>query len=285
MTAFDPRTTPARPDVAAESLRGKIPAKRYAAGREMVVAEGSAPLRSAPHKASLLDTELLFGERFTVYDEKDGWAWGQAATDAYVGCVPSAALSPAGGAPTHRVTALASHLYSAPDVKAAHRSILSIGARLCVTGTAERFALVDAPGAPAFVPLKHIAPLGDWANDFVAVAEGFLGAPYLWGGRTPQGLDCSALVQLSLAETGRAFPRDSDQQQQVGTRLGPGVRKDLRRGDLLHWTNHVAIALGADRLIHANGADMAVTVEDVDAAIARIAASGDGGALLDINRL
>ncbi|MFO1186069.1 MAG: NlpC/P60 family protein [Alphaproteobacteria bacterium] len=282
---FDPRTTPARPDLAAESLRGRVEARRYSAGRSMLMAAGSAPLRHAPNDGALLDTEILFGELFTVYDEKGGWSWGQAAVDSYVGYVPSAALSPAPGPqPTHRVTALASHLYSAPDVRAPHRLALSLGARLRVSGTAERFAIVDMPDAPAFVPMQHIAPFAERAEDFVAVAERFLAAPYLWGGRTAQGLDCSALVQLSLAEAGQLFPRDSDQQQQVGMRLGTGALKDLRRGDLLFWKNHVAIAVGPSRLIHANGTAMAVTIDAVGDVIDRSAA-GDGGALLDINRL
>lgn len=284
MSAFDPRTTPARPDIAAESLRGRVAAERYSPGRTMMVLTGSAPLRHAPAHEALLDTELLFGERFTVYDEKHGWAWGQAAADSYVGYVPSSALSPEDASPTHRVTALASHLYSAPDVKAPPFAVLSIGARLNVIGSAERFAIVEIPGGTAFVPQKHVSPLGEWADDFVAVAERFLGAPYLWGGRTPGGLDCSALVQLSLAETGRTFPRDSDQQQQVGTRLGPGALSQLARGDLVFWNNHVAIALGAGRFIHANGTAMAVSIEDVDAVMVRIAAA-DGAAVLDINRL
>lgn len=283
MSAFDPRTTPARPDIAAESLRGRVAAERYSPGRTMMVLAGSAPLRHAPAQGALLDTELLFGERFTVYDEKHGWAWGQAATDSYVGYVPSSALLPEGASPTHRVTALASHLYSAPDVRAPALAALSVGARLHVTGSAERFAVVEIPGGSAFVPQKHVSSLHDWADDFVAVAERFLGAPYLWGGRTPGGLDCSALVQLSLAETGCAIPRDSDQQQQIGTRLGPAALGQLRRGDLVFWNNHVAIALDHGRLIHANGTAMAVSIEDVDAVVARIAAT-DGAAVLDINR-
>jgi cell wall-associated NlpC family hydrolase len=283
MSAFDPRTTPARPDLAAESLRGRVVAQRYAPGRAMVVSVGSTPLRHAPTHDALLDTELLFGERFTVYDEKDGWAWGQAGTDSYVGYVPASALAPVGRPPTHRVTALASHLYSLPDVKAPPVAALSIGARLRLSGSVERFAAVETPNGTAFVPLKHISLLGAWADDFVSVAERFLGVPYLWGGRTSGGLDCSALVQLSLAETGRAFPRDSDQQQQIGARLGAGALKGLRRGDLLFWINHVAIALDERRLIHANGTAMAVSVDDVGAAVARIAAAE--GAVLDINRL
>jgi cell wall-associated NlpC family hydrolase len=283
VSAFDPRTTPARGDIAAKSLVGLVASQRFVEGLPKQVGWGVAPLRHAPAESALLDTEALFGERFTVYDEKDGWAWGQAEVDSYVGYVPSAALEPAGPAPTHRVIALASHLYPAPEVKAPAKVGLTFGARLRVTGSVERFASVAAPAGAAFVPLKHIAPLGAWTPDFVAVAEQFLGAPYLWGGRTSAGLDCSALVQLALADTGRVFPRDSDQQQVVGNRLGVAAVGQLRRGDLLFWNNHVAIAIDARRLIHANGTSMAVSIEDVDVVMARIAASD--GALLDINRL
>jgi cell wall-associated NlpC family hydrolase len=283
MAALDRRIIPARPDLAAKFLEGEVPAERFVAGTVMEVAHRTAPLRNAPAEDSLLDTELLFGERFTVYEERAGWAWGQAEIDSYVGYVPAAALSAPAGAATHRVTALASHLYPAAEVKAPPLSGLSFGARLLVVGEGARFAAVETAAGPGFVPARHLTPVGVWAPDFVAVAERFLGAPYLWGGRTGAGLDCSALVQLSLAETGRALPRDSDQQQQLGTRLGTAAIASLQRGDLLFWANHVAIALDARRLVHANGSAMAVSIDDAHEFAQRIAASD--GPILDINRL
>jgi Bacterial dipeptidyl-peptidase Sh3 domain/NlpC/P60 family len=270
--SLDPRVTPARPDLAAAHLEGVVAAPRYVAGRLMRVAAPIADLRRAPQGDVGLETQLLQGERFTVYAEDEGWAWGQAERDLYVGYAPAAALAPAGDwAPTHVVAAARSLVLPAPDLKFTPRAVLSLGARLRVAAEDARFARLDDGG---FVPAMHLVPCEAREPDILRVAEQLLGTPYLWGGRTSDGLDCSALVQLALQRAGLEAPRDADQQEQVlGTDLGPDPAT-LRRGDLVFWEGHVGLMADSLRLIHANVFHMAVALEPFAVARARILAAG-----------
>lgn len=269
--AFDRRVTPARPDVAAARLKGKVEALRFAKGERRRVAVGHAGLRRAPGPSSPLETEVLFGEEITVYDELEGWAWGQLATDGYVGYLPSAALSgELGPGATHRVSALRTLLFPSPSIKTPPVDALSMGARLSVVDYEDRFAVLDTG---AYAVAAHLKPLDDFERDPVAVAERFVGAPYLWGGRTSLGLDCSALVQTALAACGIPAPRDSDMQE---ADLGrPVALGEARRGDLMFWKGHVALVRDAETLLHANAFAMAVAVEPAAAAIERIVKAGD----------
>lgn len=268
---FDRRLTPARPDVAAAHLKGKVEALRFAKGETRRVAVGHAGMRRAPSPDAMLETEALFGEEVVVYDELEGWAWVQARSDGYVGYVPSAALSEeTGPGPTHRVSALRTLLFPAPSIKVPPVDALSMGARLSVVDYEERFAVLDTG---AYAVAAHIRPLEAREADPVAVAERFLGAPYLWGGRTSLGLDCSALVQTALAACGLAAPRDSDMQEKALGR--PVDLAETRRGDLVFWKGHVAFVRDADTLIHANAYAMAVAVEGRAEALARISKAGD----------
>jgi len=267
---LDPRTTPARPDLAAKHLAGVVEAQRFVEGKPYEIDAAQAPVRDAPaHDAELL-TEALKGERLTVYDvNADGWAWGQLADDGYVGFVPADALRAPGPSPTHKVTALRTFAFPGPSIKLPPLETLSFGCRLAIARVEEPFA-ITASGA--HVPLLHLAPLAAMETDFVAVAERFLGTPYLWGGKSSLGIDCSGLVQLSLAACGMTGPRDSDRQEQT---LGAPLAwsrdpKQLRRGDLVFWKGHVAIVRNAASLVHANSHHMAVAFEDSAAAIARI---------------
>lgn len=262
MTAFDSRTTPARSDLAAEHLKGHIKAERYA--KAVVKANGTfaLDLHRSPDLSSIVDNQLLFGDSFAVYEEREGWAWGQLLSDGYVGYVRTGTLGPAIDGPTHRVTAPSSHLYIEPDAKSPALTSVPFGARLKAVGQGELFDLVDTPLGRGYVPSRHVRPLGDTSKDFVAVAERFLGVPYRWGGRTVLGLDCSGLVQMALVDTGIAAMRDSDQQQSLGTKLPPEALGDLRRGDLIFWSGHVAIAHDDRHMIHANGTAMCVSIDD-----------------------
>jgi cell wall-associated NlpC family hydrolase len=271
MAAFDPRVTPARADLAAKSLEGKVKATRYVEGRVMEVIEPQAPLRREPRPDAPLDTEALKGERVTIYDSNaEGFAWGQLAADDYVGWLPSDALAPPIAAPTHKVAALRALVFPGPDIKLQPVEALPFGAKLAVARIKDRMAVTQAG---FYVPAVHLKPVGDYESDFVAVAERFLGAPYLWGGKTALGLDCSGLVQIALAACGIACPRDSDMQEQA---LGAPVadRSDLKRGDLVFWNGHVAIVRGRTNLLHANAFHMAVAIEPTAEAVARIAAAG-----------
>jgi len=276
---FDRRVTPVRSDLAAARLRGIIDAPRYVAGLALQVIEASAPLRRAPNGAAPLETEALFGERVMVYDEAEGWAWGELERDGYVGYLPRVALGEP-TTPTHRVAALRSHAYPGPNIKLPPRMALSLGALLTTTRREGDFVVTD-DGLCLWA--RHVTPRDAYEGDFVAVAERFLETPYLWGGRTSEGIDCSGLVQTALAASGVKAPRDSDMMEAaLGERLARGA--PLQRGDLVFWKGHVGIMRDSLTLLHANGCHMKVSSEPLAEAQARIAATG-GGEMTSARRL
>ena len=275
MTAptLDPRRHAYRPDLAAEALRGKVAAQRYAAGELRQVVHSATPLRGAPDARQSWTTEALFGELVTVFEERDGWAWVQLERDGYVGYLRPAALSAQVTRPTHRVAALGTFLYPSADVKACPWLQLSMNALLAVAEAGATFSkLADG----SFVPSRHIVEQDRHAPDFVAVAERFAGVPYLWGGKTRLGVDCSGLLQVAMQAAGLECPRDSDMQQ---AELGQDVpvRDDLdglTRGDMVFWPGHVGIMIDAFMLLHANAHHMGVVVEPLASAVDRIARTG-----------
>jgi cell wall-associated NlpC family hydrolase len=275
MAAFDPRVTPARGDIAAKHLEGKVKAQRYVEGRVCEIVAPQAPLRREPRPDAPLDTEALKGERVTIYETNTkGWAWGQLAADNYVGWLPENALAPPGAAPTHRVTALRTFVFPGPSIKLPPFAALPLGAKLAVARVHDRMAVTASGG---YVPAAHLAPIGKFETDFVAVAERFLGVPYLWGGKTALGLDCSGLVQIALGACGRSCPRDSDMQEETlgaPAAVDAGDYSDLVRGDLVFWKGHVAIVRERGSLLHANAFHMAVAIEPLPQAIARIRSAG-----------
>ena len=270
MVALDPRINPFRPEIAASHLRGQVEAKRFVEGSRHQIIEPATALRRVPSHDARLDTEALLGERVTIYERTDeGWAWGQLETDGYVGWLSSNALGAVGAAPTHKIVALRAFAFAGPDIKLPPAAALPMGARLAVTRQDERFA-VTALGW--HIPEVYLAPLKARQADFVTVAERFVGAPYLWGGKTSLGLDCSGLVQVSLQAAGISCPRDSDMQELALGKLSSLA--SLRRGDLVFWKGHVAIAIDPETLIHANAHHMMVAVEPAADAITRIRAAG-----------
>jgi cell wall-associated NlpC family hydrolase len=274
MRPFDPRVTPARADLAAKELQGRVAAQRYAKGSVYEVIAPQTPVRGEPQSDALLATEALGGERVTVYDiNAEGWAWGQLLADGYVGWLAESALKPAGPQPTHKVTAPRTLVFPGPSIKLPPLEALPFGAQLIVVETKEQMAITPARG---YVPAVHLAPVKQYERDFVAVAERFVGTPYLWGGKTVLGLDCSGLVQVALAACGIASPRDSDMQEEA---LGAKVTvasglDDPQRGDLLFWKEHVAVVRDRNSLIHANAFHMAVAIEPIAEAVGRIRAGG-----------
>jgi cell wall-associated NlpC family hydrolase len=276
MTAYDKRLTPARPDLAADTLIGKVEAPRYVAGRSAIVFDGSADLRRAPVPDAPLETEALHGEIFTVYDaDEEGWSWGQLSRDSYVGYMPSSSLTADIAVPTHRVAVLRTFLYGGPSIKTPPMASLSLGSRVTVVDIKPPFAVTHRGH---FIFAGHLETVDTKVNDFVATAERFVGIPYYWGGKTSLGLDCSGLVQVSLDSAGIAVPRDTDMQEKsAGVSLPVTETLDhLERGDLVFWKGHVGIMRDASTLLHASGAHMLVVSEPLKEAITRIAASGSG---------
>lgn len=268
---LDPRLTLARPDLAASALEGLVAAARYAPTMARACRLAATAIRTASDGKAEQADQLLLGEVFDVLEEVDGFAWGQARRDGYVGYVALDALGePA--APTHRVRALRTYGFQAASIKASALGPYSLNA--LVTGVETQGRFIRDVGGAWFVQ-DHLAPVGlDFALDPAEVAERHLETPYLWGGRESLGLDCSGLIMQALLACGRACPRDTDQQEQ--TFFQDADPQALRRGDLVFWRGHVAMMLDANQIIHANAHHMAVAIEPLNTAIARIEAAGSG---------
>jgi len=244
------------------------------------VAEPQAPVRHAPSPDAPLDTEALKGERVAVFETEEGWAHGRLADDGYVGYLPASALTKVGPTPTHKVAALRTLVFPGPSIKLPPLEALPLGSRLAIARVDGPLAVTASDG---YVPARHLAPIDTMETDFVAVAERFLGAPYLWGGKTSLGLDCSGLVQVALTACGVPCPRDSNMQEAALGAALPLDLSNLRRGDLVFWKGHVAIARDATTLLHANAFHMAVAIEPTAEAVVRIRAAG--GEVTSVRRL
>jgi cell wall-associated NlpC family hydrolase len=228
----------------------------------------AAAIRARPDAGSEQMDQLLFGERFEVLEEEGAFVFGQAARDGYVGFVEAACLQPAAAMPTHRVSALRTYAFAEASIKSRALGPYSINSLVAVEATEGKLAKVAGAG---WMTAAHLSPIGEFEDDWAAVAERFVGAPYLWGGRESLGLDCSGLIQQALFACGRACPRDTDMQEALGQAI---ERADFGRGDLVFWKGHVALGVGDGRIVHANGHHMATVVERLDEAVARIAAAG-----------
>ncbi|HLH98443.1 MAG TPA: NlpC/P60 family protein [Xanthobacteraceae bacterium] len=245
--------------------------------RAREVIEPQAPLRRHPSPDAALDTEALKGEHVTIDETTpEGWCHGTLADDGYAGWLPANALARPGEAATHKVAVPRTLVFPGPSIKLPPIEALSLGCRLAIVRIAEPFAVTATGG---HVSTRHLAPIDDFADDPVAVAETFLNVPYLWGGKTSFGIDCSGLVQLALTACGIACPRDSHTQEAaLGRAVSMGASacdlSALSRGDLMFWKGHVAMVRDRDTLIHANAFHMVVAIEPITEALARIAATG-----------
>jgi hypothetical protein len=266
---FDRRITPIRADLADERLRGQVEAERFTTGSPRRVAASYQSLHRHPSLDAPVDTQALFGELADVFEEREGWAWVQLRGDGYVGYLPTDALGDIAAEPTHRVSALRTFVYPGASLKLPHQGLLSLNSHVTVAEIEGDYARLATGG---YVMSAHLVSIGEYATDYVAVAERFLHTPYLWGGKTSIGIDCSGLAQTSLFAAGIHAPRDSDLQEQA---LGASVEilpdlSGLQRGDLIFWKGHVAIMLDEISMIHATGHTMTVSIEPLVVAEERI---------------
>lgn len=274
MSGPDRRLNAYRPDLADERLRGRVNAARFVGGRRMRVTTPVLDVLSQPRFDAGLDTQMLAGETVAVFDEAEGFAWVQGERDGYVGYVAADALAPPGPEPTHVVAVPRTFAYRQPDMNTRVAAACSLGAAVSVTGSATTrgtdYALL---GDGTALVAAHLRPVGIPAADWVAEAEALERTPYLWGGSSAFGIDCSGLVQLSMRMAGRSVPRDTDMQAgSIGNLLSIGEDlSGLARGDLVFWKGHVAIMTDGRSIIHANGHTMAVAREPLRAAVERIA--------------
>ncbi|KQS87955.1 MULTISPECIES: NlpC/P60 family protein [unclassified Rhizobium] len=266
----DRRLNAYRPDLAEERLRGIVEAPAYVTGSAGVICVPVMQMRARPELECGTDTELLLGETVHVFDTSGGWAWVKADFDGYVGYIADYAVSPVVRSLTHIITAPRTFIYSGPDLKFPTVQALSMGNRIAVIDEREtrgtRYFLLE--GGQAVIANHCAEATQPLAGDYVSIAARFLETPYLWGGRSGFGIDCSGLVQLSMMMTGRTAPRDTDMQaKQLGTAI---EREELRRGDLVFWKGHVAIMEDDRTLLHANGHTMTVSHEGLEDSIQRI---------------
>ena len=273
MTSLEARLHAFRADLADVRLKGEVPAERYVEGRAAHIVASVADVRKKPRADAGLDTQFLHGDDILVFDEADGWVWAQAVHDGYVGYIASAAVSTRETEPTHRVAVPRTFVYPEPDLKYPRSGELSMGSAIAVVDFAEtrgtRYAVLSTGGA---VVAGHLRLVDDAFEDFVSAAETLLHTPYLWGGVSGFGIDCSGLVQLAMRMAGRNVLRDTDMQAAgIGEPIVPGAGfSGLRRGDLVFWKGHVAIMTDAENIIHASGHTMMVSREGLVQAIERI---------------
>lgn len=274
--SLDRRLNAHREDLADIRLKGTVNAARYAAGRPARIATPVEPCLRRPAADAPLDTEFLLGEPVTVFDEENGFAWVQSGDDGYVGYVATTALAPMGPEPTHRICVPLALVYAAPSIKVPVLLRVPLGARLALgpqqSVGGERFHPVAGGG---YILAQHVGPLAPAGGDYVSLAERFLGTPYLFGGKSWLGIDCSALVQLSLQSVGQPAPRDSDMQEdRLGSPLPIDPAAALIRGDLVFWKGHVGIMVDGTTLLHANGHHMTTAAEPLADTLARLTALG-----------
>jgi hypothetical protein len=278
MTALDPRLHAFRPDLADIRLKGRVEADRFAAGEPFAVIAPTAGLYRYPRPDALQESELLYGEPVRVFETvSEGWCWVQSEVDDYVGWVGREALSPDLVEPTHIVSTPRTFVFSGPDIKSKPLAILPLGARVGLIRQAEdhnaRYGLIQPAGA---IVMQHLRPIGEPLHDYVAIAESLAGTPYLWGGRSAFGIDCSGLIQIALGLAGIGAPRDTDMQEAgIGEALALGQSLPaLRRGDLVFWKRHAGIMRDDEILLHANAHHMAVASEKLTQTIARLEKAG-----------
>ncbi|WP_345115116.1 NlpC/P60 family protein [Bartonella jaculi] len=268
----DSRLHAFREDLADKRLEGEVTAKRFVQGEKRRVNVPVAGLFKENNKKSEMQTECLLGEELLIFEQGESMSWGQSLKDGYVGYIDTKALCTSTVKQTHIVSAPRTFQYFQADLRGPVEYSLSIGSKVSVVSEVEtrgtKYSILDSGSA---VVSNHLSPIDHVAyKDYVTVAENLVHTPYLWGGASGFGIDCSGLVQLSMMMAGHVVLRDTDMQQKtIGNPLSES--DELQRGDLVFWKGHVAIMVDRKNIIHANGSSMDVTVEPLEEATTRIA--------------
>ncbi|PCJ31534.1 MAG: peptidase P60 [Alphaproteobacteria bacterium] len=278
---LDPRITPARGDLAARSLEGKVAAEKFCSGNDYQLVHGLTNLHNRPDIKSNTNTQLLYGEHFTVYEILDGWAWGQASRDKYVGYCRVDALSPDIFPTTHHVTSLCTYIFPEPDPKSPPIGKIFMMSDVSVINDVPKNGFVQLVDNN-WIYATHISNIS--GTDPVSEALKFLYSPYLWGGKSSMGIDCSGLIQLALSAAGISAPRDSDlQAEMIGTLLSDD---DIpQNGDIAFFPGHVGFMLDDMHLLHANAHHMRVSIDPLRDVIDIISFQTDEPPLRFIKRL
>lgn len=260
----DPRRNAYSNELANAKLEGQVGAERFAHGKIMSIVVPVAGMYATPNTTASLINQAILGDQVNVFEIKDGWAWGQLEKDEYVGYLPEKNLVDGGFDATHRVSVPASFFYPEPDIKSQPATRVFMNSQIEIVGVERDWAKTKDG---KFIFAKHICSVDQFGADPVSEAEKFLNAPYLWGGSTLDGLDCSALVQQAYHACGKPCPRDTDM---IETDIGSQGHNSFARGDLVFWDGHIGMMVDEKRMIHANGHHMAVVIEDFTEAEQRI---------------